>query len=310
MGYYQRRENKGYRMAHQHHHHETESMGDRRLAWAIAINMLLTLAQLAGGLISGSLALIADALHNFSDAASLWIAWIARKIGRRSADETMTFGYRRAEVIAALVNLVTLVIIGLYLVYEALWRIYAPQEITGWIVVIVAAIALVIDVMTAILTYTMSKDSLNIKAAFLHNVSDALASVGVILAGTLIILYRWYWVDTLVTLVVAGYVLYQAFVMLPEVVTILMEGDANSTSPAAVIERLEQIEDVANVHHLHLWQIGEHHSAMEAHVVTPSFEHYDALKARIKEVLHDEFSIDHATLEFETRHCGESRCSL
>ncbi len=202
-------------MGHEHHHHDVDAMDDRRLGWAIAINMLLTLAQIIGGVLSGSLALIADALHNFSDAASLLIAWIARRIGRQPADYFKTFGYKRAEVIAALINLVILVIVGLYLIYEALWRIYEPQVIEGWMVVIVAAVALVIDVATAILTYTMSKNSMNIRAAFLHNVSDALASVGVILAGSLILLYGWYWTDTALTLLIAGYVLYQAATLLP-----------------------------------------------------------------------------------------------
>ena len=156
-------------MAHEHHHHhDIEMMGDRRLIVAIAINMLLTLAQVVGGIISGSLALIADALHNFSDAAALLIAWVARRIGRQPADRFKTFGYKRAEVIAALINLVTLVLVGLYLIYEAIWRVFEPQIIEGWMVIIVAGIALVIDVITAILTYTMSKHSMNIRAAFLH----------------------------------------------------------------------------------------------------------------------------------------------
>ena len=183
-----------------HHHHDVENMGDRRLGFAIVINILLTVAQVIGGVISGSLSLIADALHNFSDASSLLIAYAARKIGRQPADQFRTFGYKRAEVIAALINLVILVIVGLYLVYEAIWRVFDPQVIAGWTVVIVASIALVIDVATAILTYSMSRDSVNIRAAFIHNVSDALSSIGVIIAGSLIILYQWYWTDTLITL--------------------------------------------------------------------------------------------------------------
>jgi len=206
------------------HHHDVETMGDQRLLIAIVINMLLTLAQVVGGIVSGSLSLIADALHNFSDASSLLIAWVARKIGRHPPDAFKTFRLQTAEVIAALINLVTLVLIGLYLIYEALWRFYSPQEIEGWIVVIVASVALVIDVATAMLTYSMSKNSLNIRAAFLHNVSDALASVGVIVAGSLILLYGWYWTDTVMTLAIAGYVLYQAATMLPLTIHILMQG--------------------------------------------------------------------------------------
>lgn len=126
----------------------------------------------------------------------------ARRIGRKLPDEFKTFDYKRAEVIAALINLTTLVIIGFYLIYQAIWRFFEPEEIDGWIVVIIAGIVLCMDGVTAILTYAMSKHSMNIKAAFLHNVSDALASVGVIIVGTLTLLYDWYWTDTVLTLII------------------------------------------------------------------------------------------------------------
>ncbi len=292
-------------MSHDHSHHDVETMGDRRLLVAIVINMLLTLAQVVGGILSGSLALIADALHNFSDAASLLIAWVARKIGRQPADHFKTFGYKRAEVIAALINLVTLVIIGLYLIYEALWRFYAPQEIEGWIVVIVAGVALVIDVATAMLTYSMSKNSLNIRAAFLHNVSDALASVGVIVVGSLILLYGWYWTDTVMTLAIAGYVLYQAAILLPVTIHILMQGTPENLAIDEIIDAMEKVEGVCNVHHVHVWQIDEHQTALEAHVVVTDFMQTESVKMALKSELGQRFAIAHSTLEFETVHCKE-----
>ncbi len=291
---------------HSHHHHDVENLGDRRLGLAIAINMLLTLAQVIGGIFSGSLSLIADALHNFSDASSLLIAYAARKIGRQPPDQFKTFGYKRAEIIAALINLVTLVIVGLYLVYEAIWRIFDPQIITGWTVIIVASIALLIDVATAILTYTMSKDSVNIRAAFIHNVSDALASVGVIIVGTLILLYQWYWTDTLVTLMIAGYVLYQAATMLPEIIHILMQGAPENISIDEVINVMETVPGVENVHHVHLWQLDEHSNALEAHVVINDFNETQNIKHLLKKQIEKYFSISHSTLEFEIDHCGDS----
>ena len=290
------------------HHHDVEAMGDRRLGWAIAINMLLTLAQVIGGIVSGSLALIADALHNFSDAASLLIAWVARRIGRQPPDHFKTFGYKRAEVIAALINLVTLVIVGLYLIYEALWRMVEPQIIEGWTVVIVAGIALVIDVATAILTYSMSRHSMNIRAAFLHNVSDALASVGVIIAGSLILLYEWYWSDTLLTLLIAGYVLYQAATMLPETIHILMQGTPKDISIDTVIDTMERVDGVSNIHHVHIWQLDEHENALEAHVVIDDFNQTQQIKTALKSELEKRFSITHSTLEFETEHCNGVCC--
>ncbi len=290
------------------HSHDIEAMGDRRLGWAIAINMLLTVAQIIGGIVSGSLALIADALHNFSDAASLLIAWVARRIGRQPPDHFKTFGYKRAEVIAALINLVTLVIVGLYLIYEALWRMFEPQIIEGWTVVIVAGVALVIDVATALLTYSMSKRSMNIRAAFLHNVSDALASVGVIIAGSLILLYDWYWSDTLLTLLIAGYVLYQAATMLPQTIHILMQGTPRDISIDTVIETMERVDGVSNVHHVHIWQLDEHENALEAHVVIDDFARTEQIKSALKAELEQRFSITHSTLEFETEHCNGVCC--
>ncbi len=293
-------------MAHDHSHHDVEAMGDQRLLIAIVINMLLTLAQVVGGVVSGSLSLIADALHNFSDASSLLIAWVARRIGRQPPDAFKTFGYKRAEVIAALINLVTLVLIGLYLVYEALWRFYSPQEIEGWIVVIVAGVALVIDIATAMLTYSMSKNSLNIRAAFLHNVSDALASVGVVVAGSLILIYGWYWTDTVMTLAIAGYVLYQAATMLPLTIHILMQGTPENLTIDEIISSMEKVTGVCNVHHVHVWQIDEHHIALEAHVVITDFAQTEQVKMALKAELEQRFSIAHSTLEFEMTHCGET----
>ncbi len=286
-----------------HNHQHAEDLGDRRLIIAIVINMFLTLAQVIGGIVSGSLSLIADALHNFSDAASLLIAWVARKIGRQPADHYKTFGYKRAEIIATLINLVSLVLIGLYLIYEAIWRFFDPQIIEGWIVVIIAAIALVIDIATAVLTYTMSKNSMNIKAAFLHNVSDALASVGVIIAGSLILLYQWYWSDTLLTLMIAAYVLYQAATMLPKTIHILMQGTPENIFINDVIAAMECVSDVISIHHVHIWQLDEYQNALEAHIVITDYNKLDKIKTELKAVLQQTFSIQHSTLEFEIKDC-------
>jgi len=283
------------------HNHNPETLGDKRLVAAIGVNIVLTFAQVVGGVLSGSLSLIADALHNLSDAASLIIALIARKIGRRPPDAFKTFGYRRSETIAALINLVTLIIIGLYLIYEAIGRFFSPQPIEGWTVVVVAGIALIVDVVTASLTYTMSKNSMNIKAAFLHNVSDALASVGVVIAGTLILLYGWYWADTVLTLIIAGYVLWQGFSMLPKTIHLLMEGVPEGVSIPDIIDVMEDMSGVESVHHVHVWEIAEHTIALEAHVVirTVDLPDIERLKAELKRVLHEQFKVDHSTLEME-----------
>ena len=294
---------------HQHHHREPES--DRGLLVAVGINVLLTLAQVMGGIISGSLSLIADALHNLSDAASLGIALFARKISRKPADEFKTFGYQRAEVIAALINLTLLITISLYLIYEAIWRIVEPQVITGWIMVLVAGIALIVDTITALITYKMSKSSINMKAAFLHNLADALASIGVILAGSFILLYEWYWVDTLVTFFIAGFVLWQGLTLLPKTIHLLMEGTPEDLSSEDIKLSAEQINGVEDVHHIHVWHLDEHRIALEAHVVVTANElkEVEVIKDKLKQLLKDKFNITHSTLEFEHHidaNCDES----
>ena len=295
-------------MSHEHSHSISSDIKSNRLIWAIVINVALTFAQIIGGVISGSLALIADALHNLSDAISLVIALIAQKISIKEHDAFMTFGYKRAEVIAAFTNLITLVLVGFYLIYEALWRLNSPQVIEGWMVIIVASIALVIDVVTAFLTYSVSKDSVNMRVAFLHNVSDALASLAVIIAGILILLYEWYFVDTLLTLLIASYVLYQAYSMLPSVINILMQGAPKDIKSEDVLKTMQETKGIVNVHHLHLWQLDEHHNALEAHVVLESVNNLEKIKEELKSKLETTYSISHSCIEFEDSHCEVEHC--
>ncbi len=293
-------------MGHGHHHVDPEA-GDRKVFAAIAVNMGLTVAQIVGGVLSGSLALIADALHNFSDAISLVIAFAARKIARRPRDADMTFGYGRVEVVAALINYTTLIVIGLYLLYEAAMRFADPQPVEGWLIVIIAGVALIVDAATASLTYTMSKSSVNIRAAFLHNVADALGSIAVIVAGTLILLYDWRLVDPLVTVMIAGYILWQSFREIGPVIRILMLGSPPDIETHGVLDAVCDTPGVTGIHHAHFWQMDEHHAALDAHVVIEEgrWGQADAIKERIKTHLANEFGIEHSTLELE---CAYHAC--
>lgn len=283
----------------QGHDHGAENLPDGRLIAAVAVNVLLTVAQIIGGVVSGSLSLIADALHNLSDAASLALALFARKLGRRPADKLMTFGYGRAEVVAALINLTTLVIVGLYLIYEAVARFLDPQPIDGWIVIWVAGIALVIDVVTAVMVHAGAKHSLNIKAAFLHNVSDALASVGVIVAGVLILLYDLYVADLVITLVISAYVLWQGFSLLPRTIRILMGATPDDLEYDRIVAAVSAVSGVKGLHHVHVWSLDEHTRSLEAHIVpdTGSLAAFEETKTRIRAMLKTDFTIAHATLE-------------
>ncbi len=290
---------------HGHHHHALDSdTGDRRVVAAIGVNVLLTVVQIIGGILSGSMALVADAIHNFSDAISLIVAFAARKVGRRPADATMTFGYGRAEIVAALVNYTSLVVIALYLVYEGVARLIDPPGVDGWIVVVIAAVALVVDVVTAALTYSMSKTSMNIRAAFLHNLADALSSVAVIVAGTLIILYDWRLIDPIVTLGISAYILWHVGSDILPVIRLLMLGSPADTAREDVRQAIAETEGVADVHHLHLWEIDEHRRSVEAHVVVDRMDVFPAVAERIKTMLKARFGIGHSTLQPETRGSG------
>lgn len=284
---------------HAGHSHGEENLSDRQLIFAVAINVLLTVAQIIGGIVSGSLALIADALHNFSDAASLALAWFARKIGRRPADKLMTFGYAQGEVVAALINLTTLLIIGFYLLVEAINRFADPQPIEGWTVIGVAGIALVIDLVTAFITHRGARESINMKAAFLHNVSDAMASIGVIGAGVLILLYDLYVADLVITAIIAAYVIWQGITLLPRTVRLLMGAVPDEVEFDEIVEALRQHEGVEDLHHLHVWNIGEHHRALEAHLVPgdASLHSFENVKRTAREMLSARFHIEHATFE-------------
>ncbi|MGB3407318.1 MAG: cation diffusion facilitator family transporter, partial [Jannaschia sp.] len=242
-----------------------------------------------------------------SDAISLVIAFAARKIARKPRDETMTFGYARVEIVAALINYTSLIIIGLYLLFEAVMRFFDPQPVAGWLIVIIAGVALVIDLVTALLTYSMSKSSMNIRAAFLHNVADALGSVAVIVAGTLILLYDWHFIDPLVTLMIAGYILWQSFSEIGPVIRILMLGSPPETRTKDVLQAVQAVDGVSGVHHAHFWQMTEHRGALDVHVVVDkgAWDRADAIKGNIKLMLKDRFGIDHSTLELE---CGFHAC--
>jgi cobalt-zinc-cadmium efflux system protein len=290
-----------------HHHHLDPQAGDARVAGAVAVNLGLTVLQVVGGVLSGSLALIADAIHNLSDAISLSIAFFARKIARRPADRQMTFGYARAEVVAALVNYTTLIVIGIYLAYEAVWRLIEPKPVDGWMVVVIAGVALVVDLVTAGLTFTLSKSSMNIRAAFLHNLSDALGSLAVIVGGSLILLYDWRLIDPIITLMISGYILWQSLAEIGGVIRILMLGSPPEIDLDEVLSELRNAEGVADVHHLHVWQMQEHEAALEAHlVITPgSWDAADRIKARVKTAISERYGIEHATLELE---CSRHAC--
>jgi cobalt-zinc-cadmium efflux system protein len=213
----------------------------------------------------------------------------------------MTFGYGRIEIVAALINYTTLILVGVYLIYEGAMRMIDPPEIQGWIVVIIGIVALLVDALTALLTWSMQKHSVNIRALFLHNLSDAFASIAVIIGGSLILLYDMRWVDPAITIGIALYILYLAFTEIGTPIRTLMLGSPPDVDGQSVIDLLRSVEGVEDVHHVHLWQMQENTAALDCHVVTTreGWQQLEAIKADIKAQLKARFDIGHSSLEFE-----------
>ncbi len=292
---------------------EIAGVSDARLLWAVGLNQLLTVGQVVAGILSGSIALLSGAAHNFNDANALLIAYIARRISKKEANERYTFGYRRAEMIGALINLTLLGVIGLYLVYEGVKRLFFPEEIIGWMMAATAVLALIVDVGTALLLWKMSRGSLNVRAAFVHNIVDALGSVAVLIGAAAIIWLDWVWVDAAITLLIAGYVLWQVVKMLPLVTRVLMEGTPPGLDLDALIADVIRVDGVEGLHHLHVWELDEQHRAIEAHVLILESRTSDleSIKREVKHCLVERYNIAHSTLEFEVggsenRDCDES----
>lgn len=288
-------------MSQNHEHsHGTENVSDGVLLWSIVINLGLSVFEFGAGIVAGSVALMADALHNTNDAGALLIAYIARRISRKGADHRFTFGYRRAELVGAMIQLTALILVGLYLAYEAVKRFFEPEPLLGGWIMAAAGVAIVVDVVTAWLLWAMSKGSLNVKAAFLHNLTDAGASVAVLLGGAAVFWLEWIWVDPLLTLTISGYILFMSFGMLKKTSRILMQGTPPDISLEDVAEAIMKENGVVDVHHLHIWELDDHHRALEGHVRTSlgEGEHFP-LRKQIKAILNDQFGISHATIEME-----------
>lgn len=297
-------------MAHSHdhgYHHHGEGQTEGRLWVSIGLNFMITLAEFVGGIISGSLSLLSDALHNLNDTVSLGISLVARKISKRDANREKTFGYQRAEIIGAFINLVTLVIIALFLIKEGIQRFYNPQPIDGTVMFVVAIIGLLGNVITAALLFRSSKENINIRSAYIHILSDALSSVGVIVAGVLILWYKLYIIDTILTLVIAGYILWQSYYMLRKTINILMESTPAGLELPNIQSAMAGISGVLDIHHLHVWRLDEHNILLESHVVIDEndLDQMESIKTSLKEMLSSQFNIHHSTLEFEFEPCQE-----
>lgn len=292
---------------HHHHHHDFDDSSIWKLWVSIVLNLVITLAELVGGLLSNSLALLSDAVHNLNDTVSLGITLVTKKFSKKSANTSKTFGYKRAEIIGAFINLITLVIVALFLIKEGVERFFEPQVIDGYTMFWVAIVGLIGNFVTAALLWKDSKNSLNMRSAFIHILSDGLSSVGVIIGGWLILEYEWYIVDTILTMIIGVYILWHSYYMLRETINILMESKPESINIHELTEAMQAISKVCDVHHVHVWRLDENSTLLESHIVIEKedLDEMESIKSSIKKVLHDEFDITHSTLEFEFEPCGD-----
>ena len=291
-------------MSHSHSHNDDNIRGSR-LIITMLLNFVITVAEIIGGIISGSLSLISDALHNFSDGISVIISYSAIRLKKRPNTKKHTFGFKRAEILAALINSAVLVAISFYLFYESAIRLMQPQEVKGGLMTIVALIGLIANVIGTLLLKKDSQKSLNIKSAYLHLLSDAVSSAAVILGGLAIYFYNVYWLDPILTILISIYVLKESYEILTDTLHVLMEGTPDNVSIEQIKKTVEQIEGVKDIHHLHIWSVGENDIHLETHINIDNMmtKESDLIRTRVEEILHDKFSINHSTIQFECGVC-------
>ena len=286
---------------HHHHHNEVTQKSVRLLILSFVINMLLSVAEIIGGIISGSVSLIGDALHNTSDAFSILIAVIAFKIGNKKASAKYTYGFKRAEIIGGFVNLILLFISGCYLLVEGIERLINPQQIDGLLIIWISVLALIIDALTAKISHHDAHHNSNMKMVFIHNLADAFGSIGVIISGLCIMWFDVYRVDGIVALLIAFYMIFQSVVSFPQIVNILMNAAPDNIDIEQVKNSLLAIKNIKNVHHLHLWCISEHNVAIECHIESDNND----IIVEATQLLKDKFGITHCNFQVENKSCGE-----
>lgn len=278
------------------------------MVWAFLLNFLIALVEIAGGLVSSSLSLVSDALHNIGDAASILLAWMAHRIGKRPSTARKTFGYKRVEILAALLNGVILMGTTIFLIYQAIRRLSEPMEINGPVMLTVAVIGLAANVVAAIILHRDSGHNLNVKAAYLHLLSDTLSSVAVILGALLIIFLDIYWVDTLITFIISIYILYQAWKIIRQTTDILMQSTPQGINLQEIRKELESLKGISNIHHIHAWNLDDHAIHFECHVELERdirLSEVESIHHAVHELLEERYHIHHITIQFEHDWCHD-----
>lgn len=297
---------------HNHIHQSSDdNKGNKKIVISIAINFLVCLLEAIGGILSGSLVLLADALHNFSDGMAILISYLARLIARRSPDSKMTFGYKRAEILAALLNSSVIIVISFSLFKEAYYRLMEPQEITIPIMLIIGVLGLFADLACVLLLHSEIHHSLNMRSAYLHLLSDTLSSVAVVIAAIVIYFYPFYFIDPLLTVIIAIFILIHGYQVLKQSTLILMERVPANIDIGKIKEKIETIPEIDSLHHIHVWQIDEKKYLFESHITLKSdmrLSEADEIRKKVEELLAKDFNIHHPHLQLEFDCCSNQEC--
>jgi cobalt-zinc-cadmium efflux system protein len=283
-----------------HAHHEAHgSAGKRALGASLALILGLLVAEISVGILAGSLALIADAGHMLTDAAALALALVAAAVAQRPPGGSWTFGFRRVEILAALANGITLALVGIWIVYEAIRRLVSPSDVHGGLVLALAAGGILVNLVAAALLLGPSRGSLNIRGAFLHVTTDVAAFAGTALAGALILLTGWDRFDPLASLAVAGLIFWSSAVLLRDSSRILLDVSPGEMPPEDVADAMLAVDGVVEVHDLHIWTVGSGFPSLSAHVlVRPDGDCHDARRT-LAAMLAERFGLEHTTLQVE-----------
>ncbi|MCA0152412.1 cation diffusion facilitator family transporter [Winogradskyella vincentii] len=294
----------GHSHSHNHSHHH--DLNSRNLLISIFLNIAITVAQVIGGIVSGSLALLSDALHNFSDVISLIISWIANKLVKKKASLKRTFGYKRAEILAAFINAATLIVVAVLLIIEAIERFRNPQEIESNLVIWLSIIAILGNGFSVLLLKKNADDNMNLKSAYLHLLTDMLASVAVLIGGLLMKYYEIWWIDSVLTLAIAVYLVVMGWDLLKNSFKVLMLFTPDSTSVKSIVEDIQTIDAVKNVHHVHIWQLNEEEIHLEAHIDFKediTLSQFDVILNSIEELIYHKYDINHINIQPEYGKC-------
>jgi len=275
------------------------------MALSLGITLIFVFVEIFAGIFSNSLALLTDAAHNFTDVLALALSWWAIRLTTQPANHKRTYGYHRAGILAALANSTTLVVIALGIFYEAYQRFINPPEVQADVLIGVGVLAVVINVVTALLVRRGAEHDLNIRAAFLHLMGDVLSTVGAVIAGVIIHFTSWNWLDPLVSALIGFLILWNAWGIVREAIDILMESTPKDIDTDEMLEDILAVEDVHGVHDLHIWSITQNMRTLSAHLVTDdiSISEGTLIQTKVNEILYHKYGVSHATLQLECNEC-------